>query len=336
MGFAGNHPKTSNCLLRAVILMAVFQALVFHGNASAAPRIAIDHQFWDFGRATNLPSISHDYCISNAGDAPLIINSVVSTCSVCLRATIDKTNLPPGAVTFVHAVLNLRLLSGPTSRAILITCNDPQNPNPVLELNGEIVLLYQVDPVTPVLDLAEGPGTVTAGITPFIHLHAPLSQAVCNDTNVHTVVAPEPGGGCLLTVSARKGFPQSNTVVNVVVRSADTNDPPCSVDVFVRNAPTLELVPTQLVFQPQSDEQTRVLWLRQHGPSPLTLLDAVLPQDRFHCEIDPDPDGRNYTIYVTAWQQQTMAGQTNELVLKMMDASKHEKDIKVPVYAQKP
>lgn len=333
MGFAGNHLKTSHGLLRAVVLMAAFRALFFCGSVSAAPGIAIDHQFWDFGRATNLPSISHDYCISNAGDAPLIINRVVSTCEVCLRATIDKTNLPPGAVTFVHAVLNLRLLSGRTSRAILMTCNDPQNPDPVLNLDGEIVLLYQVDPVTPVVDLAEGPDKVTVGITPVIHLHAPLSRAVCNNTNIQVVLAPEPGGGCVLTVSAHKGFPQTNTMVNVAVRSADSNDAPCSVDVFVRNAPTLELLPRELTFQAQADEQTRVLWVKQHGPSPLELLDAVLPQDRFHCEIDPDPDGRNYTIYVTAWQQ-TVADQTNVLVLRMMDASNHEEDIKVPVSVQ--
>ena len=322
-------------LLRAASLIALFQAFFLYGNVSGAPRIAIDHQFWSFGKLTNMPLISHDYCVSNAGDAPLIIGSVVSTCPVCLHATIDRTNLPPGAVAFVHAELNLRILNGPTSRGVLMTCNDPQNPDPVLELNGEIVLLYQVDPVTPLLDLAEGPGAITVGITPFIHLHAPLSRLNCGNTNVQAILAPEPGGGCLLTVTARKGFPQTNAVVNMVIRSADTNDPPCSVDVFVRNAPTLELLPTQLTFQAQADEQTRVLWVKQHGPSPSELLDAVLPQDRYHCEIDPDPDGRNYTIYVTAWQLQAAAGKTDDLVLRMMDASNHEEDIKVPVLIQK-
>jgi hypothetical protein len=236
----------------------------------------------------------------------------------------------------VHARLDLRLLSGPTSRAILITCNDPQNPTPVLELNGEGVPLYQLDPVTPLLDLAEGPGKVTIGINPLFHLHAPLSQVVYDNTNVLVNLASAAGGGWFLTVQADNNFPKSNATVTVVIRSSDTNDPPCSVDVFIRNAPVLELLPTQLAFQAQTNEQTRVLWLKQHGPSPLVLLDAVLPEDKFHCEIDPDPDGRDYTIYVTTWQQQLAAGQTNELVLRMMDSSNKEQDINVPVFVSKP
>jgi hypothetical protein len=323
------------CLLRAVSWV-VISRLAWISNSSAAPRIQFDHQFWNFGIVTNIPSIAHDYWVSNSGDAPLVINSIDSTCPACLHASIGKTNLPPGAATVVHARLDLRLLSGPTSRAILITCNDPQNPTPVLELNGEGVPLYQLDPVTPLLDLAEGPGKVTIGINPLLHLHAPLSQVVYDNTNVLVNLASAAGGGWFLTVQADSSFPKSNATVTVVIRSSDTNDPPCSVDVFIRNAPVLELLPTQLAFQAQTNEQTRVLWLKQHGPSPLALLDAVLPQDKFHCEIDPDPDGRDYTIYVTTWQQQSASGQTNELVLRMMDVSNREQDINVPVFVSKP
>ncbi len=303
---------------------------------SAAPRIQFDHQYWNFGVVTNVPSIFHNYWVSNAGDAPLVINSIASTCPACLHASIEETNLPPGATTVVHAKLDLRLLSGPTSRAILINCNDPQNPTPVLELNGEGVPLYQLDPVTPLLDLAEGPDKITIGINPLVHLHAPLSQVAYTNTNVEASLTSAKGGGWFLTVQANSNFAKSNATVTVVIRSSNTNDPPCSVDVFIRNAPVLELLPPQLVFSAQTNAQMRVLWIRQHGPSPLTLLDAVLPQDKFHNEIDPDPDGRDYTIYVTTWQQQSAAGQTNELVLRMMDVSNQEKDINVPVIVSKP
>jgi hypothetical protein len=121
-----------------------------------------------------------------------------------------------------------------------------------------------------------------------------------------------------------------------MVQSANAADPPCSVDVFVRNAPRLELLPTQLTFLSQLDDETRILWLKQHGPSPLALIDAVLPPDKFQCEIDPDPDGHDYTIYVTTLPQQLTVSETNILLLKMMDASNHEEDLKVPVLIQKP
>ena len=324
------------CWLRAVGLVLVFSMFPWFGNVSAAPRIQFDHPFWNFGTVTNLSSMAHDYWISNSGDAPLVISSVVSSCPACLHASIEKTNLLPGATTVVHALLDLRLLSGPVSRAILITCNDPQNPTPVLELNIESVPLYRVSPIMPQIDLVDGPRATTIGITPLFSLHAPLSRAVCGDTNIQVSLALASHGGYFLTVQAGSNFPKTNATVTVVVGSSDTNDSPCSIDVFIHSAPVLEIFPRKLVFQPQADEQTRALWLKQHGPSPLALLDAVLPQDKFHCEIDPDPDGRDYTIYVTTWQQQSSAGQTNELVLRMMDESNQEKDIDLPVMVSKP
>ena len=324
------------CLPLAVLFIAVMQMLVLSSTVFAGPRVEIDKAFWDFGVVSNLTYASHDFWISNSGDAPLVINRVTSTCEACLQATIQRTNLPPGTATAIHATLDTRLLNGAVSRAILIGCNDPQEPNPVLGINIVVAPIYKVDPAAPLVDLAEGPNAVTVAIMPSFQLHAPLSQVSCENTNLQTSVSPGVDGGCVLNIRAVGGFPESNATVTVVVRSADTNDPPCAVEVFVRNAPSVELVPKQLVMLPQDEQQTRIFWLKQHGPSPMGLQDAVLPQDRYHCEIDPDPNGRDYTIYITAWQLKSLAGQTNELVLRMMDASNHEKDIDVPVLISKP
>jgi hypothetical protein len=323
------------CFSLAVFIV-VMRMLVFSCAALAEPRIEIDKAFWDVGVITNLTYASHDFWISNSGDAPLIINRVTSTCEACLQATIERTNVLPGSATAIHARLDLRLLNGAVSRAILIGCNDPQEPSPVLGINVVVAPIYKVDPAAPLVDLAEGPSAIAVAITPSFQPHAPLSRAACDNTNLQATVSPGEYSGCVLNIRAVGGFPESNTTVIVTVRSVDTNDPPCAVEVFVRNAPSVELVPRQLVMLPQDEQQTRIFWLKQHGPSPMALLDAVLPQDKYHCEIDPDPDGRDYTIYITAWQQKTIAGQTNELVLRMMDASNHEKDIDVPVFVSKP
>lgn len=322
-------------LLCAIVTLTAFKFLVLYPNVSAAPRIRIDSEYWNFGIVTNANYVSHDYSISNAGDAPLIINSLVSTCNVCLHADIGATNLPPGATTYVHAVLDLQILpAGSIGRAILMTCNDPQDPTIVLDLNGVSVPAYQVTPVSPLLDLTTGPNPVSAQITPLFHLRAPLSRFFCLNTNIQISNMPQTNGGCLLEIKAGKAFPQSNEPVTITIRTTDTNDLPCTFQVFVRNAPSLELIPRQLTFPPQAGEQTRILWVKQHGPSPLSLLDAVLPVDRFHCEIDPDPGGYNYTIYVTLWQQSPIV-QTNTLVLKMIDAAGQKKEIRVPVFVQK-
>jgi hypothetical protein len=317
-------------------VLAVFLILPLCDKVSGEPRITIDHQFWDFGTVTNGGILSHDYCISNAGDGPLIISNVISTCGVCLHAYIDTTNIPSGTRTVIHAKLDLRVLDGDVSRDILVNCNDPQNPASVLELNGVSLRMYQVIPLSPVLDLTAGPNVTTAEITPLFKLHAPLSRVSCEDTNFRADVSPEGGGTFLLTVRAADWFPGDSGVVAMTIRSSGSNDPPCSIGVYVRNPPKMELLPTQLTFQPQAEEQTRVLWLKQHGSSLLALLDAIPPSSNFHCEIDPDPDGYDYAIYVTASQLPSTRGRIGALLLKMMDASHQEKDVNVPIYVAPP
>jgi hypothetical protein len=321
---------------RSIVLLAFFQILPLFGNVSGAPRIAIDHQFWDFGTITNGAILSHDFCISNAGDGLLIISNVMSTCGVCLHAYIDTTNIPPGKGAVVHAKLDLNVLDGAVTRGILVTCNDQQNPASVLELDGVAVRVYQVTPLSPVLDLTAGPNTTTAEIAPMFKLRAPLSTIYCEDTNLQADLSTEAGGTFLLTVRAADWFPGDSGVVNMTIRSSDTDDPPCSVGIYVRNPPKVELLPTELVFQPLPGEQTRIMWLKQHGSSLLTLLDAIPPRGDFHAEIDPDPDGYDYAIYLTASQLPTKTGQIGTLLLKMMDNLHQEKDVNVPIIVGTP
>lgn len=316
---------------RVIVVLVAFPLLALCGNVSGSPRMAIDHQFWNFGTITNGAVLSHDFCISNAGDAPLIISNIASTCGVCLHAYIDTTNVPPGTETLIHAKLDLNVLDGAVTRGVLVNANDPQNPASILELDGVSVRMYQVDPLSPVLDLTAGPNTTTAEITPMFKLRAPLSRVSSEDTNLQADISSEAGGSFLLTVRAADWFPGDSGVVPMTVCSSDTDDPPCSVGVYVRNPPKMELLPTQLVFQAQNGEQTRVLWLKQHGSSPLTLLDAVPPPGDFQTEIDPDPDGYDYAIYVTASQLPSKKGQIGNLLLKMMDTSHQRKDVNVPI-----
>ena len=311
-----------------------FLCLVAAGKIHAAPRMVIDQPLWNFGGVTNLAELTHDFVISNAGDATLEISSVVSSCNACLRAAVEKNKIPPGGKTVLHSQLDLRLLSGNISRAIMVDCNDPQSPSIVLELSGVVVPAYQVVPAEIELDLSKEQQSAMVEILPLFKLHAGLSQVVCDDTNLVATVSPESAAGFVLTVQAPKKIPHGDTVANVTIRSSDSNDLPCHLIAWVHNPPDLELIPPQLKFQPQAEPQMRILWLKQHGPVPLTLLDAIPSSDIYHCEIDPDPDGFDYRIYVTAWDQQLFASKTNALTLKMVDSLNHELSVTMPMIVE--
>ena len=99
----------------------------------------------------------------------------------------------------------------------------------------------------------------------------------------------------------------------------------------VEHPPDIELLPPELIFNSQNDRQMRIIWLKQHGTAPATLLDAVPPSDKFHSEIQPVPNSYDYRIYVTAGKLESESSQTNTLVLKMLDSANHKKNLAVPI-----
>jgi hypothetical protein len=317
-------------LLR-ILAGAFVLCLMWPTEALAAPRIQVEPLLWDFGTATNIPEITRDFTVRNAGDAELQINRLVSSCDACLRAAIDKTKIPPGGTAVIHSQLNLRALEGPITRTITVYCNDPDNSPLVLGLTGIVVPVYQVTPREITMDLSQGQRIGVAEIAPLYQLRAPLSQVQCGDTNIAATVSMETSNKFVLTVRASESYPRGRAMVSLDVRSADSNDPPCLVNAFLNNPPDFEVIPAQLRFEAKTEPQTRILWIKQHGAAPAILLDAIPQSDKFHCEIDPDANGFDYKIYVTAWQQDGAAGQTNALILKLRDHNQHEQSVPVAI-----
>ena len=61
------------------------------------------------------------------------------------------------------------------------------------------------------------------------------------------------------------------------------------------------------------------------------LLDAIPASPNMKCEIEPDPIGPNYKVYITAWHQEATGLQTNRLILKLRDPQGQEQSVPVPV-----
>jgi len=315
------------------INLVAFAGLMLCGEISAAPHLGIAQPNWNFGVVTNQEQLTHDFVISNTGDVPLEITRLLSSCSACLEVDMKHTILAPGATAPIHSRLDLRQMNGDVARAIFLDCNDPDNPSVVLELSGTVVQAFQITPDIVTLDLTQGRQSVPIEIEPLIKLHSNLSRIVCANTNLEATITTN-SFGYELTMQPKKSLPYGDAMVQVVVSSADTNDLTCRVVFSIHNPPDLELIPAILDFRAQTDPQTRILWIKQHGPAPLALLDVIPPSDKFHCEIDPDPDGVDYRVYVYTGSLPVPV--TNTLTLKMQDFHGEKKSFSVPMEVAAP
>lgn len=102
--------------------------------------------------------------LKNAGNQPLEIKSVKPSCG-CTATKLDKNVLDPGEVASVDVSLSIGAATGPVTKTITITSNDPNNETKVVYLRAEVIRALQLSmPYIAFTDLNIGKQS-TASIT---------------------------------------------------------------------------------------------------------------------------------------------------------------------------
>lgn len=118
---------------RRVLLGLVAAALIAAGAASGrtqeqkTPRIRVEPETFDFGKALPAKTLRKEFTLSNFGDAALVIENVSTTCG-CTAALASDTKLAPGSSTVLRVTLETRSYSGKLERQVLVRSNDPKTP----------------------------------------------------------------------------------------------------------------------------------------------------------------------------------------------------------------
>lgn len=118
---------------RRVLLGLIAAALLAAGAASGrteeqkTPRIRVEPETFDFGKALPARTLRKEFTLSNFGDAALVIENVSTTCG-CTAALASDTKLAPGSSTVLRVTLETRSYSGKLERQVLVRSNDPNTP----------------------------------------------------------------------------------------------------------------------------------------------------------------------------------------------------------------
>jgi hypothetical protein len=113
-------------VLLAAVLAASGGSLVAEEDA-AAPRIRVEPDGFDFGKALPGKTLRKEFTLRNFGDAELVIEGVTTTCG-CTAAITALTRLAPGGSTQLQVTLETRSYSGKVERQVLVRSNDPKTP----------------------------------------------------------------------------------------------------------------------------------------------------------------------------------------------------------------
>jgi len=94
-------------------------------SAAAGPRIRVEPQSFDFGKAAQNKTLRKEFSIRNFGNADLVIESVSTTCG-CTAALLDSKVVKPGGTTPLRVSLETRAYKGRVERSVMVRSNDPE------------------------------------------------------------------------------------------------------------------------------------------------------------------------------------------------------------------
>ena len=129
----------------ALSVLAVFAT----SAACAAPKAAYSTMKVDFGKVRQGKVLTEVVDITNAGDAPLEIQRVQSSCpcaSASLPEPVEERTIAPGATFPLTITYDTKDLMGERSGGIVISTTDPEVPSVVIELAVDIEALVLTRP----------------------------------------------------------------------------------------------------------------------------------------------------------------------------------------------
>ncbi len=115
--------------------------------AEGAPTIQFDRMVYDFGKTSQVTTVSGVFKFKNVGDAILKVEAPKPSCG-CTVAELKPDTLQPGESGELPFTLHLGVVKAQLEKHIAVKSNDPKTPEVSLTIKADYTPLYEVNPMT--------------------------------------------------------------------------------------------------------------------------------------------------------------------------------------------
>jgi hypothetical protein len=128
--------------MRGFIFFAVLLVgFLLAACSSGQPSITVEATSLDLGDVVNGEIVSRDLTLRNDGEADLVIDSIITSCT-CTQATVNPMTIAAKQSGILHIEFDSGFhgpdLTGPLIRQVFISSNDPQQPELKIELSVNV------------------------------------------------------------------------------------------------------------------------------------------------------------------------------------------------------
>ncbi len=127
--------------MRGIVFCAAVVAAAGAWAASSpdsGPRIDVDETNYSFGRVPDDRAVEHVFRVKNAGNKPLVVSRVRSSCG-CAAAMMESSVIQPGETGKLRVSFNPTRQKGTVTRSISVYSNDTDNPTVNISISAQIV-----------------------------------------------------------------------------------------------------------------------------------------------------------------------------------------------------
>jgi hypothetical protein len=302
--------------------------------AWAGPQLRVSEVLYDFGEVEQGAPVDHAFRIVNAGDAPLRLENVKSTCH-CTVGAATGTDVAPGDFAYVTVRLDTAKLSGRTTKAVTVYTNDPVTPVQSLALTGSVVT-----------DLVLAPSAVYVGHVPLgvsarreIVVRPgrsdawPAIERIDTDSPMITarVEAGPDDRSQKLVVELSPDMPAGRFDGAVTLKTSSPRQPTLTVPVFGTVDTTLAVLPPQVTFGIASSGRTEPhdVRIRNRGRRPLAVTKVVAPPS-VEAQLETVREGVEWRLTLTLLDPHTdVPADAAVDIFTDLPGSEH---LRVPVY----
>jgi hypothetical protein len=290
------------CLAALPAHVALAQAPSERAQAAAgtaAGPLVCDQPEYDFGERDNSTEVQHTFQLRNAGDSPLTINRVLTTCG-CTAASLKQKTLQPGESVPLEVEVSLRGRKGVFQKHVYVLYGDDAQKRTKLTIEGTARERIRVSPETVPLSHSAGDQPTEATVTIQV-LEAP---AKFNVTSTGTdskylemsLESSEDGMKHTLHVRTKPPLPLGPHPAMIRIFTDNEHYPRLDIPVALNVVDKIQLMPEEVVVHKRGtgDEKpvVRLLNVLPGSAREFAITGVETPIDTIIAEVIPRPGSR--------------------------------------------
>lgn len=294
--------KKNMILMAGILWLGALQ-----GQAQGTPKIQFDGTTFDFGKTSNVTSVSGEFKFKNVGDGVLKMQAPKPSCG-CTVAGVMPDTLPPGTNGIIPFTLSLGFYRGTLEKHISVKSNDPQTPEVTLTIKVDYTPLYELAPMTLSPNLPYGTTESTQYCTVVRTDGKPLQIARLDASQpwitatLDPAVAPGATNARICIVTRRDGSPRHfNEYVHIYGTEQPNGTPVSNIYLYGQVTGEVALSPEALYWSITDTSKTAAaitqrVMIRSASGQTIQVKNAQSTIKGISLELVPQEAGKAYEL----------------------------------------